>query len=381
MKIAYAESMMVLVIAGASACSDPSMENPFDTAAMSTTSPGPTSNEGSDSGTSAGSGQVTGSSGVDAESDGGPKLDVGPGDVPGPCVGDNCSEGCSAVDLVFVINNSGSMGDYQAALGLAFPAFASTLDSALPAGTSLHVGVTSTEMGYSSSGNTTINNGDCTFLGDDMQPNDAFYITPDVTNTGRNGAQGRLYQPPGDGQTYFQYVTGTGGAELDALEAWFSDAAAIGTNGSNIEMSTAPTGWLADPANAATNAGFIRDEGAVLVVFFMQDEPDQTPLQIDGQPGGMAMLDKLVTAKAGCGGIDCIIAGGFLNEQACAAQGNLPLDDFLAGVGETPVVEPLPDEDLAEDDPQAAADQMNQALSGTLAEIIAQTCEQIPPAG
>ena len=77
-----------------------------------------------------------------------------------------------------------------AALGLAFPAFASTLDTALPAGTSLHVGVTSTEMGYSSSGNTTINNGDCTFLGDGDQPNDAFYITPDVTDTGRNGAQG-----------------------------------------------------------------------------------------------------------------------------------------------------------------------------------------------
>jgi hypothetical protein len=214
-----------------------------------------------------------------------------------------------------------------------------------------------------------------------MQPNDAFYITPDVMNTGRNGAQGRLYQPPGEGTTYFEYITGAGGAELAALEDWFSAAANIGTGGSNIEMSTAPTGWIADPANAATNAGFVRDEGAVLVVFFMQDEPDQTPLVIDGQPGGLAMLDKLVAAKAGCGGIDCIIAGGFLNEQACAAMGNLPLDDFLAGVGETPVVEPLPDENLAEDDPQAAADQMNEALSGTLAEIIAQTCEQIPPAG
>jgi len=380
MKTAYPESLVVLMIAGAAACSDPAMDNPFDTVPASTTSPGPTSNEGSGPGTSAGSGEVTGSSGVDAESGGGPKLDVGPGDIPGPCVGDDCSEGCSAVDLVFVIDNSGSMGDYQAALGLAFPQFAATLDAALPAGTSLHVGVTSTEMGYSSSGNTSIINGDCTFLGDDMQPNDAFYITPDVTDTGRNGAQGRLYDP-GGGETYFEYVTGAGGAELAALEDWFSAAANIGTGGSNIEMSTAPTGWVADPANAATNAGFIRDEGAVLVVFFMQDEPDQTPLMIDGQPGGLAMLDKLVAAKSGCGGIDCIIAGGFLNEQACAARGNLPLDDFLANVGETPVVEPLPDENLAEDDPQAAADQMNDALSGTLAEIIAQTCEQIPPAG
>lgn len=106
------------------------------------------------------------------------------------------------------------------------------------------------------------------------------------------------------------------------------------------------------------------------------------PACTDAQPdNGLAMLDKLVEAKAGCGGLDCIIAGGFLDENACSAQGNLPLDDFLANVGETPVVQPLPDENLAEDDPQAAADQMNEALSGTLADIIAQTCEQIPPAG
>jgi hypothetical protein len=383
MKAAYAKLMVVSICAGPAACGGPTMDNPFDssTPTSGVDSTGPTASDDDPPGTTAGSAATMAGSGADSESDGGPKLDVAPGDVPGPCVGDNCNEGCSAVDLVFVIDNSGSMGDYQAALGLAFPAFASTLDAVLPAGTSLHVGVTSTEMGYSGSGNTTISNGECTFLGDGGQPNDAFYITPDVTDTGRNGAQGRLYQPPGSGETYFEYVSGAGGAELAALEAWFTAAANIGTGGSNIEMSTAPAGWIADPANAATSAGFVRDEGAVLVVFFMQDEPDQTPLVIDGQPGGLAMLDKLVAAKAGCGGIDCIIAGGFLNEQACAAMGNLPLDDFLAGVGETPVVEPLPDENLAEDDPQAAADQMNEALSGTLAEIIAQTCEQIPPAG
>lgn len=382
MKITAAEVMVLLSITVLPACADPAPDNPFDTAPTTGVgSSGPDSSADAPADTSGGANTASGSSGPGAESDDGIKLDVGPDDTPGPCAGDNCNEGCSGVDLVFVIDNSGSMGGYQAALGLAFPAFASTLDTALPPGTSLHVGVTSTEMGYSSSGQTSIINGDCTFLGDGDQPNDAFYITPDVTDTGRNGAQGRLYQPPGGGAAYFEYVTGTGGAELAALEDWFSGAANIGTGGSNIEMSTAPTGWIADPANDATNAGFVRDEGAVLVVFFMQDEPDQTPLVIDGQPGGLAMLDKLVMAKAGCGGIDCIIAGGFLNEQACSAQGNLPLDDFLANVGETPVVEALPDENLAEDDPQAAADQMNQALSGTLAEIIAQTCEQIPPAG
>jgi hypothetical protein len=377
-----------LVITGLAAsavvgCGDPPSDNPWDvppTTSVSTTAPA-SGTDVDDVGTTAGAtmGGTTGGS-ADEESDGGIKLDVQPGDVPGPCVGDGCNEGCTAVDLVFVIDNSGSMGDYQAALGLAFPAFAATLDTALPAGTSLHVGVTSTEMGYSGSGTTSISNGNCTFTGDGGQPNDAFYITPDITDTGRNGAQGRLYQP-GGGPTYFEYTVGAGGAELTALEGWFSAAANIGTGGSNIEMSTAPAGWVADPANDATNAGFIRDAGAVLVVFFMQDEPDQTPLVIDGQPGGLAMLDKLVAAKTACGGTDCIIAGGFLNEQACSAMGNLPLDDFLANVGEAPIVQPLPNEMLAESDPQAAADEMNMVLSGTLTEVIAQTCEQIGPEG
>jgi hypothetical protein len=70
-----------------------------------------------------------------------------------------------------------------------------------------------------------------------------------------------------------------------------------------------------------------------------------------------------------------------LNEQACSAMGNLPLDDFLANVGEAPIVQPLPNEMLAESDPQAAADEMNMVLSGTLTEVIAQTCEQIGPEG
>ena len=372
--------VVAATLAGTSACGGDGASNPFDTA-----NTGISATRGSASGDGTAESGVTGGpatqgGSVGEESDGGPKLDVQAGDVPGPCVGEGCNEGCTGVDLLFVIDNSVSMGDYQAALGLAFPAFASTLDTALPAGTSLHVGVTSTEMGYSGSGSTSIFNGNCTFTGDGGQPNDAFYVTPDVANSMRNGAQGRLYDP-GGGQTYYEYTTGAGGASLAGLESWFSAAANICTGGSNIEMSAAPAGWVADMANDATNAGFIRDEGSVLVVFFMQDEPDQTPLMIDGQPGGLAMLDKLVAAKAGCGGTDCIIAGGFLNEQACSAMGNLPLDDLLANVGEAPIVQALPDEALAETDPQGAADEMNTVLSGTLATVIAQTCEEIGPEG
>ncbi len=265
------------------------------------------------------------------------------------------------------------MGGYQEALGLAFADFAETLATTLPAGTNVHVGVTSTEMAYSSMGNTSITNGSCTFIGDGDQANDAFYVSPADSNSGRNGAQGRLYDP-GGGQTFYDFDIGD---DPSGLQAWFASAVNIGEGGSNIEMATAPVAWVADAANDATNQGFIRDEGAVLVVFFLQDEPDQTPATIDGQGAGAFALSQLADAKAACGGTDCIIAGGFLEANACSADGDLPLDEFLAGVGTSPVVSSLP----PEGNPAAAAEQMNQTLSTTLADIIASTCESIPPAG
>jgi hypothetical protein len=357
-------------------------DSPFGSAGVSAsaTAPSESGDDGDDDGGTADDDDgATGNDGADtAGDDEGIKLDVSAnGDVPGMCEGENC-ESCTYVDLLFVIDNSSSMGDYQGALALAFPDFASTLVDTLPPGTNVHVGVTSTEMGYSSMGSTSVSNGACTFIGDGNQPNSSFYVTPDTDDSGRNGAQGRLYAPAGM-DPYFEFTTGDG--NLPALESWFSAAATIGEGGSNIEMSAAPVGWIDDPATAATNDGFIRDKGAVLVVFFLQDEPDQTPSTIDGQPGGQFVLDRVAAAKADCGGLECVIAGGFLAANACSADGNLPLDDFLAGVGESPIVAPLPDEETAEDNPAAAAMEMNEFLSVTLADVIASTCDEIGPEG
>ena len=321
--------------------------------------------------TSAGTSSTSGASG--------PKFDVGLPDGGGAgCEGGDGSCGCSFVDLLFVIDNSASMGGYQEALSLAFPQFVDTLVQVLPPGTNVHVGVTSTEMGLSFKGSTSIFFGQCTFTGDGGQPEDAFYITPDVMDTGRNGAQGRLYKPGGDGAAFSQFDTDGPAADLDQAKQWFSQAAQIGVFGSNIEMSTAPAGWATDPVNDPTNAGFLRDEGAVFVVFFMQDEPDQTPLTVNGTDTGQLMLDKVAAAKAGCGGLSCVIAGGFLNDNQC---GGRPIDTFLAGIPTPPTVTNLPPANLAETDPQAAADQMNQLLADTLANVIAQKCDEIPPVG
>lgn len=352
-------------------------DNPFDAGGGSGSSgvmPG-----GTAGGTSQGEGGGTseGTRAADEDSGGGIKLDVANGgDIPPSCgAGEGCSAGCTAVDLLFVIDNSGSMGDYQEALGLAFPAFASTLSDALPPDTNIHVGVTSTEMGYSSAGNTSINNGACTFVGDGDQSHEAFYVPPDAMDTGRNGAQGRLYDG-GGGQTYFEFISG---GDLAGAEAWFSSAANIGEGGSNIEMYAAPVGWAFDPVNDPTNDGFLRDEGAVLVVFFLGDEPDQSPAQVEGTGTGAWVLERVAEAKAGCGGLQCVIAGGFLQENACSADGNLPLDDFLAGMDDAPVVAQLPF--FPDPNPADLAQEMNDLLSTTLASVIVETCDEIGPEG
>jgi hypothetical protein len=334
---------------------------------------------------SGGASDSAGDSGTDSDADAsstgdggssgggdGPSLDVGAG-TAGTAESGSGSEYCDFVDIVFVIDNSASMGPYQAALGTAFPMFADTLVQALPAGVNVHVGVTSSEMGFSGQGSTSVSNGECTFTGDNGQPNDFFYITPDVMDTGRNGAQGRLFDP-GTGATYYEFYTDDPPDVIAGLGDWFAQAATLGTSGSNIEMMAAPSAWALDTTvNQNANDGFLRDQGSALVLFYMTDEPDQTPTTIEGQDGGAYLLDKIAAAKAGCGGLDCVLSGGFLNYQQCSEGVTVPLDVIIDTLGANNVA-PLP-----EGAPQAAAEQMNELLSDTLAGVIADLCDTIPP--
>jgi hypothetical protein len=224
------------------------------------------------------------------------------------------------------------------------------------------VGVTSTTMANSDSGSTS----NCVATGDNNQPASAFYVTPETQNNGINGAQGRLYQPPGQ-PPYFELQTGAGPQEVQALKDWFDDAANIGEGGSQVEMAAAAAGWAASPANDGTNAGFIRDAGAVLVLFFIQDEADQTP-----GPETEALIQIITAAKSQCGGMECVIGGGFVN-QGCLPQ--VPLGGLFDALGTEPVVDTLPDED------DVTPQTFEPLLRDTLANVIAETCEQITPEG
>ncbi|MBK6695386.1 MAG: VWA domain-containing protein [Myxococcales bacterium] len=55
---------------------------------------------------------------------------------------------CPNVDVLFVVDNSGSMADKQARLAQSFPGFAAALQKRLPAAKSVHVGVVSTSAYY-----------------------------------------------------------------------------------------------------------------------------------------------------------------------------------------------------------------------------------------
>jgi hypothetical protein len=307
-------------------------------------------------------GEVTGASGPDG-SGGTIKLDVANAPTTGAeCIeGVNCEMGCVAVDLLFVIDNSLSMSEYQAALGQAFPGFADTILGALPAGVNIHVGVTSTEMGYSNEGNTM----NCDATGAGGAPSADFYVTPDVAASGTNGAQGRLYSA--GGVPYFDIDTDAPPADVMALADWFSLAANIGENGSNVEMSGAAAAWATDPVNAPTNMGFIRDEGALLVLFVIQDEPDQTPV---GESA--ALIAKIAAAKQACGGMDCVVGGGFVN-QFCLGQS--VLGDIFAATPQPAVTAVLPPAN------QVNAATFTPVLEDTLAQVIVEACAQIEPPG
>ena len=86
-------------------------------------------------------------------------------------------------------------------------------------------------------------------------------------------------------------------------------------------MSSAGAGYAVHPDNDATNSGFLRDEGAVFVIFFLTDEPDKSP------EGAQAYYDMIVNAKAGCGGDKCVIVSGLVNE--CIMGVNNTLWQFM----------------------------------------------------
>jgi hypothetical protein len=267
-------------------------------------------------------------------------------------------DGCDAVDVLFVIDNSASMGTYQEALANAFPLFIEQIFETLPAGISIHVGVTTTDFWCTSDACDCSESTLSCQTAASLEEVEAHYAPPIDGNNGTNGGQGRLFVF--DDLPFFEASTDDDPA---ALTAWFSGAATgAGELGCSFEMPVAAAGYVTHPSNEPTNAGFVRDEGAVLLVFFLTDEPDKSP-----EPT-VAYQSTLLDAKAACGGADCIITGGLI--PTCVPEINQKTWQFLGGFGDEPIWSDI-------DDVNAYPSVVGDALSVAVTDL----CETIIPAG
>jgi hypothetical protein len=293
-----------------------------------------------------------GATGIDVgesgSSDGGepgPRLDLGD---------DEADDGCNYVDLLFVIDNSGSMCDAQAGLAAALPGLVDAIFDTLPSGTDVHVGLTTTSFSPGGSHQQVA----CHAQEGPAEIDDAYVTDAKVEG---NGFQGRLYAY--DGRSYFAGNTSSAD-DRDDLAQWFPGAAiSVGCDGGAFEFSSAAASYALADANAATNAGFLRDEGGVLVIFVLSNEVDQSPEDL------AVYTDVVRGAKAGCGGDECIVTAGLLATN-CVPAADPMVWRFLNAFGEVPSWG-----DIA--DFAGYAD----VLSGALAGAIVDTCDDIEPAG
>jgi hypothetical protein len=264
------------------------------------------------------------------------------------------TDGCTYVDLLFVIDNSGSMCDAQQGLADALPGLVDAIFESLPAGTDVHVGLVTTSF---SAGGQHQQIG-CA-AGEGPAVIDAAYVT-DMVVPG-NGFQGRLYEY--DDRTFFAADTNDASARAD-LEAWFTGAVvSIGCDGGAFEFPAAAAAYALGPDNADANAGFLRDEGAVLGIFVLTNEVDQSPEPL------AVYRDAILAAKQGCGGEDCILTAGLLPTD-CVPDANPMVWQFLNAFGDAPAWG-----DVADFAGYGAV------VADALADGIVDTCDDIDPAG
>ncbi|HLT35558.1 MAG TPA: vWA domain-containing protein [Enhygromyxa sp.] len=194
--------------------------------------------------------------------------------------GDTTEEGCKKVDLLFVIDNSGSMADEQINLVNSFPSFIDEIQTQLEGTDGYHIGVITSDAYIFNQG--------CTQEG------------AMVTATGGANSSQSVCGPYAEGHRYM--------TEADDLDQKFACAGQVGTGGDGNErpMQTMMAA-LSPSMNGAggCNEGFLRDD-ALLVIVIITDEEDDHEIDgcaqlpqpgSNGEPGGW--FAGVVAAKAG----------------------------------------------------------------------------------
>jgi hypothetical protein len=171
------------------------------------------------------------------------------------------------IDILFVIDNSGSMGEEQASLGTNFPKFMAVLNGIEGGLPNVHIGVVSSNVGVGGYGipGCTENNGkgdDGLLQGDGNKLNGP--NSPECTDV------------PTGGKPFIEDVVPEGGSEIKnfsgTLENTFTCIATLGTDGCGFEQHLESMKRALDGHNAA-NSAFLRKD-AFLAIIIIADEDD-----------------------------------------------------------------------------------------------------------
>lgn len=206
------------------------------------------------------------SSGDDA-----PRFDLG----VQPDAGPPPEEGCTKVDFLFVIDNSGSMADEQDNLTASFPGFIAGIQSSLAQVDEYQVGVVTTDA-Y---GPNTASPG-CNVLGGL------------VTRTGGSDSSSSVCGPYAAGNNFM--------TEADDLNTAFACAADVGTAGDGCERPMDAMSNVLNKTVGQCNNGYLRDD-ALLVLVIITDEYDGAgdPEGCNSSGDPMSWYDTVVASKLG----------------------------------------------------------------------------------
>ncbi len=285
-------------------------------------------------------------------------------DDPGDTPPDELPVGpCSKMDILFVIDNSGSMGDEQENLRDNFPHFIDVLDT--------HVTSAGELIDYRVAVTTTSRDVDY-FWSNWVPPGDP----PSLTPQHQDGDDGELLQKCGMNQRWLSrgdsFLAGT-----------FSCLADVGTGGSSLEMPLYVSELaLGDRVADGTNADFFRDD-ALLAIVMLTDEEDCSrsddgfTITTDeckaGESGlvppsdSIAFLDNVTGARGRWAA--AVVAGpgpGTCNSNFGSALDAQRLRQFVDETGPSAVFSSICDGDLTP------------ALSAALDTFMA-ACETFPP--
>jgi hypothetical protein len=225
-------------------------------------------------GSGMGTDAMTSTAAADDTTDGSPKFDLG----VQPDAGPPPEEGCTKVDFLFVIDNSGSMADEQDNLTASFPGFISGIQSSLEQVDEYQVGVVTTDA---------------------YGPNDAApgcsVLGGLVVQTGGSDSSSSVCGPYMAGNNYM--------TEADDLNSTFACAADVGTAGDGCERPMNAMENVLDKVHGGAgqcNEGYLRDD-ALLVLVIITDEYDGAGdpefCNSSGDPG--SWYDTVVASKLG----------------------------------------------------------------------------------